>query len=124
MSVSFCYNVKDIKNDPQIGQVLPVELIIQNTSLNVEDLVVTVENIEGFVFSGTKSFPVKVLPLGSRIVKLSLIPLQIGKCQLPTIKVFTGDVEKEVEFLANHQSNVTGYSLSGVNLFIMPPTLS
>lgn len=116
--------MKDINNDPQIGQILPVELVVQNTSLKLEDIVIVVDSMDGFVFSGAKSFPMKILPLGSRIVKLNMVPLQGGKCQLPTIKVFSGDVEKEVDFLVQHQSDTSGYSLSGVNLFVKPANLS
>jgi hypothetical protein len=101
-----------------------MELVVQNTSLKLQDVTIVVEHTDGFVFSGTKSFPLKVLPLGSRIVKLGLVPLHGGKCQLPTIKVFTNDVEKEVDFLAPHQSGITGHAFSGVNIFVKPPNLS
>jgi hypothetical protein len=97
-----------------------MELVVQNTSLKLEDVTIVVEHTEGFVFSGTKSFPLKILPLGSRIVKLGLVPLQGGKCQLPTIKVFTNDVEKEVDFLVTHQSGISGHAFSGVNVFVKP----
>ena len=69
------------------------------------------------MFSGPRSYPLRVLPLASRIIGLNLVPLQGGKCQLPTIKVVSNDMEKDVDFVGQDSSP------GGISLFVKPMNL-
>ena len=116
-------NVLDIETEPQVGAIFPVEIIAQNTSLKVEEINISLDHTEGFLFSGTKSFPCRILPFGTRVVNFNMVPLHAGKYQLPKISVASpSGVEKDVHFMVSQDSDVSGSSLS-VTVFVKPANM-
>ena len=59
---------------------------IRNATGKSFDLIVTTESNDGFVFSGPRSFTMRVLPFQTEILRMNCWPIAAGYARLPIVK--------------------------------------
>lgn len=112
-------DVIDIPRDPQVGCVLPIRYIVQNTGLELVDLNIQVDSNDTFVFAGSKTSQVRLLPLGTQVLPFHFVPVVSGKCMLPVFKVLKEEKERsDVEFLMSHHHGPV--APGNMSIFVKP----
>ena len=78
------------------------------------ELVAYVESSEYFVFSGYKHSQICLLPLMTDTITMTLLPIAVGRCNLPRIKI-----AKKSDAIFNADGKI---ELSDEKLFNIPTT--
>ncbi|KAJ2998032.1 hypothetical protein HDV02_004943 [Globomyces sp. JEL0801] len=70
-----------------VGKPFDVTYTIQNLTLHLAELLSLVESSEHFVFSGYKQIGCRILPYGTQLLKMKFLPLSVGRCALPQLRI-------------------------------------
>lgn len=76
---------------PRQGIPFDFSFVVYNTSLSVQNIIISVARSDAFAFSGPMSGNVKLLPLSTHRLDFALYPLRSGEVRLPRLKVVVID---------------------------------